>query len=394
MIKLRFDPKKGVWCEDPDDIDKLKKNFFGSEKHGKLWLDPEEALYLITSQNAVCMYGNEKLTFNDIAGFYSKIEPRIFIKYNAFRDWRDRGLILHRFKDVRGRTKKIYKKYPSKPLKFETINTTAIWYPSDLFAIIEDEEIGKKLFNELWIGQYGIYKQNRGILLKLDFMETIFLSKFMGLNVIDVNTQRRVKHTDILKYVSKEREYAKQLYEVYEDWRTKGFIVKTGLKFGSHFRIYFPGASPVKKGKWVHSKHVLHVFPKEQKLLISEWARAVRVAHSVRKTFILAIPELKKNDFKDYPVDFIAYRRKKDKEGKLIRETPQDKPRYLLVSVSEDEHIGGLELASLLKRAGDMGLELLLSITDRETSITYYLLKKVILPGSDYEYYEIEWMKP
>jgi hypothetical protein len=62
--------------------------------------------------------------------------------------------------------------------------------------------------------------------------------------------------------------------------------------------------------------------------------------------------------------------------------------------VAEDEHIGGVELASLLKRAESLGLELILSISDRETAITYYVLKKVILPGSDYEYYEIEWMKP
>ena len=77
-----------------------------------------------------------------------------------------------------------------------------------------------------------------------------------------------------------------------------------------------------------------------------------------------------------------------------VRETPKDKPRYLLVALSEDEHIGGVELASLLNKANRLGLELILSITDRETSITYYILKKVQLSGSKYEYYEIEWMKP
>jgi tRNA splicing endonuclease len=138
---------------------------------------------------------------------------------------------------------------------------------------------------------------------------------------------------------------------------------------------------------------VIHVFPKDQKLLISEWARAVRVAHGVKKTFLLSIPEMKREDYVDYPAEFIAWRRKK--HGKdWVRETPDDKPRYLLAAVAEDEHIGGVELASLLKKAESLGLELILSIGDRETAITYYVLKKVILPGSDYEYYEIEWMKP
>jgi tRNA splicing endonuclease len=169
--------------------------------------------------------------------------------------------------------------------------------------------------------------------------------------------------------------------------------VKTGFKFGSHFRIYFPGASPIKSDEWIHSRHVLHVFPKEQKLLISEWSRAVRVAHGVKKTFILGIPDLKPKDYIDFPVDFVAYRRKKG-GGVWVRETPKDKPRYMLIAVSEDEHIGGVELASLLNKAKEMGLNLLLSITDRETSITYYELKKIILPKSKYEYYEIEWFKP
>jgi tRNA-intron endonuclease len=394
MLSLKYDPKKGVWSEDAESIDKLKKNFFGSESDGKLWLEPEEALYLITFQNAVCECDGKGIGFNGLASIFSRTEPRLFIRYNAYRDWRDRGLILHRFIPVQSQAaRKAYKEYPSKPPEFDKLSAKAVWYPDDFFSVIEDEEVGKQLFNTYWFGQFGIYKQERGNLLKLDFMETVFISKHMGLAVIDAHTEKEIKPNDILKAVVKAREYAKQLCEVYEDWRLKGFVVKTGLKFGSHFRIYFPGASPSKGGEWIHSKHVLHVFPKEQRLLISEWARAVRVAHGVKKTFLLAIPEMKQEDYTDRPTDFIAYRRKKAKGG-LVRETPEDKPRYLMAAVSEDEHIGGVELASLLKKASDMGLELLLSITDRETAITYYVLKRVTLPGSDYEYYEIEWMKP
>ncbi len=102
---------------------------------------------------------------------------------------------------------------------------------------------------------------------------------------------------------------------------------------------------------------------------------------------------MKKEDYIDYPADFIAYKRKREGSN-WVRETPDDKPRYLIAAVSEDEHIGGVELASLLEKARKLGVELILSISDRETAITYYVLKRVILPGSDYEYYEIEWDKP
>ena len=398
MMELKYDPRKGIWVEEPASFEKLHRNHFGTNKKGKLFLEIEEALYALNFLRGICLHEDKELTFNELAAIYAKDNPRLFIKYNAYRDWRDRGLILKRIEylDPSNTRKKakISRKYPSKKLKKLKLKSEALWYPRSLFSVIEDETEGRMLFNDYWIGQWGIYKQERGNLLKLEFMETIFLAKHFKLKVRDIETGKKLTHTQILNQVIKEREYAKQLYDVYEDWRLKGYVIKTGFKFGTHFRIYFPGASPKNEGKeWIHSKHVIHVFPKDQKLLISEWARAVRVAHGVKKTFLLSIPEMKEEDYIDYPAEFIAWRRKK--KGKdWIRETPEDKPRYLLAAVAEDEHIGGVELASLLKKAESMGLELILSITDRETAITYYVLKKVILPGSEYEYYEIEWMKP
>ena len=394
MIEIKFDEKIGIWCEDLESLDKLRKNFFGWEKDGKIFLDIEEALYVLDLLNGRATHEETQMSFNELAAHFSKDNPRLIIKYNAYRDWRDRGLILKREGDVDKKgNQKQHKKYPAKKLELEKIEATVYWYPTSYFSILESETIGKQLFEKYWIGQLGVYKQDRGNLLKLDFLETVFLSKYFGLEIINASTGKKITDKQILEKVEKEREYSRQLYDIYEDWRLQGFVVKTGFKFGSHFRIYFPGASPAKEGKWTHSKHVLHVFPKEQKLLISEWARAVRVAHSVKKTFLLGIPELTKEDFIEYKDCFLAYRRKKE-NGNLVRETPEDLPRFLLVSVAEDEHIGGIELASMLEKAKKLGVELILSISDRETAITYYTLKKVILPGSQYEYYEIEWEKP
>ncbi len=403
MIRLVWN-EKGVWAEDDESIKKLEKNFFGEKVGKKIKLYPEEVLYALNFLNAVCTHNGRKVGFNEIASFFSQKNPRILITYNAYRDWRDRGLVIRKI-DKSIKTKhssaSLHKKYPSKPLEFKKLDIEAVWYPESMFSIVEDESVGLDLFNNYWFGQYGVYRQERGTLLKLNFLETIFLAKYFNLKVKDSVTNEMLTYKDIMDVVIEKREWTKQLYEVYEDWRLAGYIVKTGFKFGSHFRIYFPGASPTlspkktgEKRKWIHSKHVLHVFPKEQKLLISEWARAVRVAHSVKKTFLLSIPKLAKKDIIDYPLEFVSYRRKK-KGKNWVRENPQeDKPRYLLVPFSEDEHIGGVELASLLKKAEEMNLRLILSITDRETAITYYVLNKIVLPDSRNEYYEIEWMKP
>jgi len=409
MIILKWEPKIGIWCEEEDGIEKLRKNFFGQEKEGKVFLNPEEALYVITFLNGTCYIHEQPAGFNDIASYYVSRNPRLMIDYNAYRDWRDRGLILKKFSEIKlpkseSKKPKGERRYPSHSLRMEALSGKAHWYPESLFSVVDDEKAGQILFSTHWFGQLGVYRQERGNLLRLDFMETIFLSKHFGLKVIEASTDKPVTGEQILAQVSKKREYANRLYEVYEDWRMKGYVVKTGFKFGSHFRIYFPGASPAlspgkqdgEEKEWIHSRHVLHVFPKEQKLLVSEWARAVRVAHSVKKTFLLSVPELKEKDKIEHgPAShFLAFRRKKQGQN-LVREDPgADKSRYLLIAFSEDDHIGGVELASLLKQAESLGLQLLLSITDRETSITYYVLSKILLPDSKHEYYEIEWMKP
>ena len=184
------------------------------------------------------------------------------------------------------------------------------------------------------------------------------------------------------------------MYSVYEDWRLRGYIVKTGFKFGTHFRIYFPGASPIRDEKeWIHSKHVIHVFSRRSKLIISEWSRAIRVAHSVKKTFILAIPGIKakiKVNPKKPRLDFLAYHRLKGN----IEKPGEGKPRYLMYSLTEDEYIGGTELADALAECDHYGLEMIMAISDRESSVTYYAIKRIDLPGSDYEYFEIEWVQP
>jgi tRNA-intron endonuclease len=426
MIILKWEPRIGIWCEEEDGMEKLRKNFFGEFRDGKVFLSPEEALYILTFLNGSCYMHEQPVGFNEIASHYVRENPRLMVDYNAYRDWRDRGLILKRLLEINlpkreSKHPKGERRYPSRGLRYEALSAKAHWYPDSLFSVVDDEKAGHVLFNSHWFGQLGVYRQERGSLLRLDFMETIFLSKHFGLHVTDSMTGKPVTGEQILAQVSKKREYAKRLYEVYEDWRLRGYVVKTGFKFGSHFRIYFPGASPAlspgkpqnegEEKEWVHSRHVLHVFPKEQKLLVSEWARAVRVAHSVKKTFLLSVPELTEHDLvehvglehtsgskskrKDFHIsEFLAFRRKKQGQN-LVREDPgADKSRYLLIAFSEDDHIGGIELASLLKKAESLGLQLLLSITDRETSITYYVLSKILLPESGHEYYEIEWMKP
>ncbi|NPA75355.1 MAG: tRNA-intron lyase [Euryarchaeota archaeon] len=69
-----------------------------------------------------------------------------------------------------------------------------------------------------------------------------------------------------------------EIYAVYEDLRSRGLIVKSGFKYGTHFRVY-------ERSMEEHARYLVHVLSEESMLQVS---RAIRVAHGVRKTLLLA----------------------------------------------------------------------------------------------------------
>ncbi len=384
MLLLEFSGAKSIVAVDQSTKDTLKRGHFGAESGGALALSPEEALYLIDVRNAECRADGRIMRFNDVASRMGA-RGRTLARYLAYKDWRDRGLII---KDPSfshsdaGKTP--IKKYPAGHLKLKGYRIEGMFFPESLMAVVDDQQAGRDIYTEHWFGQFATYKLGeRGVLNKLDAYETVFLMDHGAL------TMGNASRADVFAAASRRRKDFPKLYEVYADWRDKGYVVKTGFKFGTHFRIYFPGARPMNAdGTWVHSKHVIHVFPRDAKLLISEWARAIRVAHSVRKTFILAIPGRSRR--KNMSMDFVLYHRK----GGDIEVPGLDSPRFGMLALGEDEYIGGAELSAIIDEAKRHKLELVIAIADRETAVTYYKVRRIELPKSSYEYYEIDWMQP
>jgi tRNA-intron lyase len=387
-LEIIYDRKKRrIYVEDQSTQDILKKGFFGEIKNGRLELVPEEALFLLDVRNTAAKTPEGKeVKFNDIARDHCA-QKKFMARYFTYKDWRDRGLIAkppgYKLEGVPANKNPI-KKYPGATFALKDTKINGIFFSDDMATVSDDDEQSKKIYENHWFGQYGTYKvENHGTMNKLDLFETLFL---LDNNVLRVENASRKQ---IMETAMKRRKEFGKMFEIYTDWRERGYVVKTGFKFGTHFRIYFPGAKPQKAdGNWVHSKHVVHVFPRDEKLLISDWARAIRVAHSVRKTFILAIPG--KSRKKAVDIDFILFHRR----GGNIEVPKADRPRYAMLSISENEYIGGSELSAVIEHAKKRKLELIIAIADRETAVTYYKVRRIQLPGSSYEYYEIDWMQP
>ncbi|VVB73085.1 tRNA-splicing endonuclease [uncultured archaeon] len=79
-------------------------------------------------------------------------------------------------------------------------------------------------------------------------------------------------------------------YGVYKDLRDKSLVVKTGFKFGTHFRVYKEVAGTKKVP---HSEYLVHTISMDHVFLPPVLSRAVRLAHSVRKLMVFAYPDEK-----------------------------------------------------------------------------------------------------
>lgn len=72
------------------------------------------------------------------------------------------------------------------------------------------------------------------------------------------------------------------VYGIYKFFRDRGYVVKSGLKFGSLFAIY-------EKGPGIdHAPMLIHYLDPVRNVTALDITRAARLSHSVKKTFVLA----------------------------------------------------------------------------------------------------------
>lgn len=142
-------------------------------------------------------------------------------------------------------------------------------------TIIEEKKKKDQLIN---LG-YGEQKQGK---LILDEYETLFLLEQKKIQIKD-KTGKKIESKDILKQ-SKTKDFLEK-YQVYQDIRKNGLVIKTGQKFGFDYRVYPRG----KKMGEQHSEYVIQVTTQNKKIAPVEISRMVRLSQSLKTKFILAI---------------------------------------------------------------------------------------------------------
>jgi len=133
------------------------------------------------------------------------------------------------------------------------------------------------LFNSSRLGQELEGKIN------YSFFETVYL-----LERKKANLYFKGKKLSVAKFLEKAYDKDKNFYTkyaVYRDMKSRGYVIKSALKFGAEFRVYEKGKSPEEE----HAKWILYPVHESNLLTWHDFAAKNRVAHSTRKNLLIAI---------------------------------------------------------------------------------------------------------
>lgn len=148
-----------------------------------------------------------------------------------------------------------------------------------------DEEEADEIHEEYYYGKFLDTGE-----LHLSPSEALHLIDREEIEVYDQDEKlSREELYDSFREVDEEFDYK---YAVYSDLRERGLIVKSGFKFGSHFRVYERGVNPYTSGEKKqsqHTKYVVHAVPENHTMSFQEMSRAVRLAQNIRASMLWGV---------------------------------------------------------------------------------------------------------
>jgi len=315
-----------VFVEKPKDIGRLfNKSHLGKMLKGeKLQLDLLEAVFLLDETKIKIFCKKKEIDFQKLVRIASKNISHFEIKYLVFKDLRKRGQIIKISKDSKYNfidynnhffviifsEKNMINLQKIKKILQETEEKN-----NELWLAIVDEEGDITYYNvklldingdtkkHLFKKSLGIFLNDRVVIFNRLKSEALFEKEFFGKpfgeglqlslieafylldkNFIDIQSvdEKKISKSKLEEILKKHKPDFHLRFVVFKDLKNRGLIVKTGFKFGAHFRAYTN--SPDK----THAEYLVHVVDKDFESLCVEISRAIRLAHSVNKEIIFA----------------------------------------------------------------------------------------------------------
>jgi tRNA-intron endonuclease len=314
------------------DIGRLfNKSHLGAPLSGNvLALNLLEGVFLLDEKKMRVYQRRREIDFRDLVTRASQQIPEFETKYLVFKDLRAHGHAVRLCEDESGMLYQVREQNEATPPCFicafserdildiectiDLVNrlsrkNTALW-----FALV-DEEGDLTYYDILPIDLHGDmceqrYQKGVGLLLKnrvvifdpplarqllekeffgkpfgtglqLSFVEALYLAE-RGCIEIQTATGEALSSARALALMKKLQPDIVARLTVFKDLKQRGLLVKTGFKFGAHFRAY------TKQPQKTHAEYLIHVVEKGFTSIWAEVSRAVRLAHTVNKEFVFA----------------------------------------------------------------------------------------------------------
>jgi len=155
-------------------------------------------------------------------------------------------------------------------------------------VVVWNKDEGNRIYSEKYFGKW--IEEEKASYLQLSLEEAMLLIERAHIKITDAG-KPFTSQTFYARCTAVDTEFPHK-FTVYRDLRNRGYIVKSGFKFGTHFRVYDRGVNPYKTGgkeTKEHTKYNVHAYPENHVLTPQEWSRYVRLSHNIRATALMAI---------------------------------------------------------------------------------------------------------
>ena len=322
-----------IHIQKPKEVGRLfNKSHFGIPLSGNiLQLDLIEGVFLLDEQKIRVFQNRKEIGYQDLVTRAAQQIPEFETKFLVFKDLRNRGHAIRscdgdkpatfvRFKEKKDETpscfiaafseRDILDIDATKSLieKARKKNGT-LW-----FALVDEEgdityydvsgiDLKGNIIEQKYPQEIGLLLKNRVIVfdrvladellekeffgkpfghgLQLSFVEALYL---LERNILSIqsNEGKALSEEHCMKIMQKLQPDIEPRLIVFKDLKHRRLLVKTGFKFGTHFRAY------TQQPDKTHAEYLIHVVEKGFTSIWAEISRGVRLAHSVNKEFVFA----------------------------------------------------------------------------------------------------------
>lgn len=159
------------------------------------------------------------------------------------------------------------------------------------FLVVWNPEEGSELYKMGFYGKpLGIPKPKSpefDVPLVLDLMEGLYLVEKGFIEVFEGSDKVKVSFRELKRRARKLYEEFDLKYAVYRDLRDQRLVVTPGVKYGCDFAVYRHGPGID------HAPYMVSVKSRKGEITATDIVKAGRLATTVRKRFIVVVPDLK-----------------------------------------------------------------------------------------------------